>query len=165
MEKIFFEEIEENDLGEILDIYNYYVLNTTATWHFYPLDEAQMKELVFFTDKRYKAFTIRGDARICGYVSVRQYKPREAYADTAEIGIYLHKDCCGKGIGDMALAYIEQFSKENKFHVLLASISRDNMGSIRLFEKNGYEKCACLKEVGRKFGKLLDNVVFQKILD
>jgi L-amino acid N-acyltransferase YncA len=32
-------------------------------------------------------------------------------------------------------------------NVLIAAISADNAGSVRLFEKAGYEKCAYFKEV------------------
>jgi L-amino acid N-acyltransferase YncA len=164
MNTVTFEEMKEEHLREILDIYNYYVRNSTATWHYHALDEAEMRGLVFSENDRYRTFVIRTDGQICGYVSVRQYKTREAYGDTAEIGIYLRDGCCGRGVGDLAVKHIEEFAAGVGIHVLLASISGDNEGSVRLFEKNGYEKCAHYREVGKKFGKLLDNVVYQKIL-
>jgi L-amino acid N-acyltransferase YncA len=49
-------------------------------------------------------------------------------------------------------------------HVLMATICGENDKSIRLFEKNGYFKCAHYKEVEEKFGELLDVVAYQKIL-
>ena len=48
--------------------------------------------------------------------------------------------------------------------VLLAIITGDNQHSIHSFSSAGYFKCADLKEVGEKFGKLLDVVFYQKIL-
>jgi phosphinothricin acetyltransferase len=165
MDGIAFQKYEEKHLADILDIYSYYVLNSTATWHFHTLDEAEMRALVFSDDDRYGTFVIEKDGGICGYVSVRQYKTREAYRDTAEISIYLRHDACGKGIGRAAVRHIEDFSRNKGFHVLIASISGDNDGSMRLFENTGYIKCAHYREVGKKFGKLLDNVVYQKILN
>ncbi|SHI09666.1 phosphinothricin acetyltransferase [Sporobacter termitidis DSM 10068] len=164
MQNVAIEEIREEHLKDVLDIYNYYVLNSTATWHYHPLEPAEMRPLVFSGDRRYRTYVIKTDGELCGYVSVRQFKAREAYGDTAEIGIYLKNGCRGRGIGGMALKHIERFSAEQGFHVLLASISGDNEDSVRLFEKNGYEKCAHLREVGTKFGKILDNVIYQKIL-
>lgn len=158
------EELREDQLKAVLDIYNYYVLNSTATWHYHVLDEAEMRTLVFSDNDRYATFAIRSDGELCGYVSVRQFKAREAYGDTAEIGIYIREDCCGKGLGNIAIKHIEKFAREKGIHVLIASISGDNDGSVGLFEKNGYDKCAHLREVGKKFGKLLDNVIYQKII-
>ena len=165
MISVTFEELREEQLKEILDIYNWYVLNSTATWHYHTLDEEEMRGLVFSADSRYGTYVIRDGDMVCGYVSVRQYKTREAYGDTAEIGIYLKPEYCGKGIGAAAVTHIEAFAREKGLHVLIASISGDNEGSVRLFEKTGYVRCAHFREVGRKFGRLLDNVALQKILD
>lgn len=165
MNGIHMEELTEEHLKDVLDIYNYYVLNSTATWHYHTLTEEEMRQIVFSEDDRYKSFVIRENGSLCGYVLIHQYKTREAYGDTAEMTIYLKDESRGKGIGPAAIRYIEAFAKEKGIHVLISSISGDNTASIRLFEKCGYEKCAHFREVGKKFGKLLDNVVYQKILD
>jgi phosphinothricin acetyltransferase len=123
------------------------------------------ERLLVSDNKKYKTYVIRDGGDICGYVSVRAFKEREAYGDTAEIGIYLKENFCGKGYGGAALRFIESHAENAGLHVLIATISCENAGSIRLFEKNGYIKCAYFKEVGRKFGRLLDAVAYQKILN
>ncbi len=162
---IIIEAFKEEYLGEIAAIYNYYVEKTTATWHTQPLAADEMKKLVVSDNEKYKTFVVKDGGRVCGYVSVREFKPREGYTGTAEIGIYFDKACCGKGLGSKALAHLENYSKNAGLHVLIASISSENAGSIRLFERNGYMKCAHLREVGQKFGMRLDAVIYQKILD
>lgn len=164
MPKCDFEKVKEEHLQEILDIYTYYVLNTTATFHEKPITVEEMKELVFFEDPRYEAYVIKDGTRICGYVILTQYKKREAYDNTGQVTVYLKKDCISKGIGIYALNYIETIAKNKEFHVLIAVICGENEKSIRLFERNGYEKCAHYKEVGKKFGRWLDVVAYQKIL-
>lgn len=159
------EEFREEHLGELTDIYNYYVLNTTATWHTQPMTADEMRKLVVSDNEKYKTFVLSEEGRVCGYVSIREFKPREAYIGTAEIGIYFRREHCGKGLGNAAVHHIETYAKNAGFHVLIAAISGENAGSIRLFEKNGYEKCAHYREVGVKFGKRLDAVSYQKILD
>jgi len=47
---------------------------------------------------------------------------------------------------------------------LIATLSGDNIASIRLAEARNFEKCAHLKNVGEKFGKILDVVMYQKEL-
>jgi L-amino acid N-acyltransferase YncA len=159
-----FEEIREDHLSKVLEIYNYYVSNSTATFHKHLLNQDEMREIVFFKNPKYKTFVILDDNDVNGYVLLTPYKKREAYDGTAEVTIYLKPDCTGKGIGSLALQYIEAFAKKTTIHSLISIICGENNQSIRLFEKNGYLKCAHLKEVGEKFGRLLDIVDYQKMI-
>lgn len=162
---IAFEELTDKDFAEIHSIYNYYVLNTTVTFHANVLSEDEMRTLVFFKSPPYKTFSIRLDGSICGYVILTQFKKREAYDETAEVTIYLKPEYTGRGIGVKAVSYIEEYAKNQHMHVLIAGICGENISSIKLFEKCGFEKCAHFKEVGIKFGKRLDVVYYQKIIN
>lgn len=164
MAAICFEEIQEKYLAEILDIYNHYVLHTTATFHAKALTLDQMREIVFFNSAKYRTYIIFSEIEICGYVLITQHKKREAYDGTAEVTIYLKPDQKGNGLGNLALNHIETFAKQQKLHVLVATICGENQASIRLFEKNGYTRCAHYREVGEKFGQRLDIVAYQKII-
>ncbi len=163
--KIRFEQIEEEHLNSILDIYNYYVLNTTATFHDHALSVEEMRKLVFFDNLKYRTMIIIEDRDICGYVILKRHKERGAYDKTAEVTVYLKPECIGRGMGSLAVQYIESYAKNVDIHVLIASICGENLKSINLFSRNGYFKCAHYKEVGRKFDQVLDVVAFQKILD
>ena len=164
MSNIKFKEIRNEHLPEVLEIYNYYVLNTTATFHAHVLTIEEMRDLVIFDDTKYKSFVIEDDDKICGYVILTQHKKREAYDGTAEVTVYLKPDFKGKGIGSLAVKYIEDFARTKKIHVLIATICGDNFESIKLFERSGFTKCAHYKEVGHKFGRFLDLVAYHKII-
>lgn len=158
-------EMRTEHLVEVLEIYNYYVLNSTATFHIQPLTIDEMKELVFFKEPKYKTFVICMEDRICGYVLITNFKKRQAYDQTAEVTIYLHPEYLEQGMGTVGLSYIEEFARINNLHSLIAIISGDNQKSIKLFEKQGYQKCAHYREVGRKFGLILDVLCYQKIIN
>ena len=64
----------------------------------------------------------------------------------------------------MTLKMMEQVARSNGIKVLIGIISGENQPSIRLFEKCGYEKCGHYRQVGEKFGRLLDVVSYEKIL-
>lgn len=162
--ELAFEALREDNLSDVLSIYTYYVLNTTATFHTHVLSADEMREIVFFKNPKYKTYLIKSDENITGYVLLTQYKKREAYDETAEVTIYLNPEYVSQGIGSKALEFIEDIATQSKFHVLIAQVCSENTGSIRLFEKAGYERCANFKEVGKKFGRLLDLVCFQKII-
>jgi L-amino acid N-acyltransferase YncA len=159
-----FEELREEHLPKVLAIYTHYVLNSTATFHSKPLTLEEMKAIVLSENPKYPSFVIIEDEGIRGYVILTQYKNREAYDGTAEVTIYLTPDYTGKGIGSLALKHIETVARKNGFHVLLSVICGENGQSIHLFAQNGYTQCAHYNEVGRKFDRWLDVVVYQKIL-
>lgn len=160
---LIFQKMEEQYLSEVRDIYNFYVRNSTATFQIEELTLSQMRELVFFNDPKYQAYVIMADEVLCGYVILTQFKKREAYDETAELTIYLKQEYTGRGIGSRAVSFIEKLAVEH-IHVLIASISGENTSSIYLFERQGYIKCGHLKEAGRKFGRRIDVVYYQKII-
>ncbi|MGE5582408.1 MAG: N-acetyltransferase family protein [Bacillota bacterium] len=165
MGKIDFQPAAEDQVPVLLSIYNYYILNSTATFHKHPLSRAEMKALLFSDDPRYPSFIIYDGENICGYCLLKRFHEREAYNGTGEVTIYLNPGCQRKGIGGLAVDYLEEVARKNQFHTLIACICAENEGSIRLFASKGYEKCGHFKEVGRKFGRLLDVVYYQKILE
>jgi L-amino acid N-acyltransferase len=52
-----------------------------------------------------------------------------------------------------------------RFHTLVARVAEGSSESIHLNESVGFVHVGTLKEVGRKFDKLLDVHVMQKMLD
>ena len=157
-----FKEMDEKHLQKELEIYNYYVENSTATFHKHLVSQEELRDILFFDNYRYKSFAILFEDEVCGYCILSRYSKREAYDITAEATLYLHPGFCGKGIGGLALEYLEEIASKNNFHSLIAIICSENMSSIKLFEKKGYSKCAFYEEVGEKFGRLLDIVCYQK---
>lgn len=78
--------------------------------------------------------------------------------------LYLKPEFTGKGIGREAVAFIEGIAIDKKIKVLVASVSSENIASIKLCQRMGYEQCAHYREVGEKFGRILDVIDYQKIL-
>jgi L-amino acid N-acyltransferase YncA len=163
--KIKFEVVTERDFEIIKEIYDFYIENSTATYY---TEKISIEELKAFTpcgDKKYKSYMILAGSEVCGFCYFAQYKKRQAYDRTAEVSIYLKPDAIGKGIGNAALLQLENAARESGIAVLIGIISGDNGNSIRLFEKNGYEKCGHLKKIGEKFSRVLDVVFYQKMVD
>lgn len=159
---IRFDEIKEQDLSEVKNIYDWYIVNSTATFHTEPIQIEQFKEFIYVNHSLYKSYLIFTDNEIAGYCFLTNYKKRQAYDRTAEVTIYLKPAFCNKGIGKITLKHLEIKAKENRLKNLIGIISGDNEGSIALFEKSGFEKCAHFKNIGEKFNKILDVVAFQK---
>lgn len=164
MSQYEFKKIGEEHLDDVLAIYTHYILHSTATFHENTLTRDEMRELVFFPGTRYQTFVaLEGDI-VCGYVFIAQHKKREAYDPTAEVSVYLKPGYEGKGLGSLAVKYIEEYARAKGFHSLVSTICSQNDASLRLFERNGFVQVAHYKEVGRKFGQWLDIIVCQKML-
>ncbi len=159
---VSFIDLKESDLPKVKEIYDYYILNSTATFHTDPIQIEELKEFIFINHPIYKSYMIKCDEEIIGYCYLTYFKKRQAYNRTAEVTIYLSHTSHKKGIGFIALNHLENIAKEKGIKNLLGIIAGDNEASIKLFEKCSYFKCSHFKNVGEKFGKILDVVAYQK---
>jgi len=162
--QVEFETVDDTSLPVVKRIYDWYILHSTATFHTEPITIDQLKEFIFINHPLYRSFIIKYDQQIAGYCYLTYFKKRQAYDRTAEVTIYLDPLFCQRGIGKIAIAYLENIARENGLKTLIATISGNNQGSITLFEHAGFIKCAHFTQVGEKFGQLLDVVGYQKIL-
>jgi L-amino acid N-acyltransferase YncA len=159
---IQFKELKDQDLSEVKKIYDWYIANSTATFHTEPIRIEQLKEFIYIGHSLYESYLVYAEGEIAGYCFLTNYKKRQAYDRTAEVTLYLKPEFCNKGIGKIALAHLEKRAIGLGLKNLIGIITGDNTGSIALFEKSGYTKCAHFKNVGEKFNKVLDVVAYQK---
>ncbi|PCJ27189.1 MAG: GNAT family N-acetyltransferase [Flavobacteriales bacterium] len=159
---IEFNPITKKNISNALGIYNWYVLNSTATFHLEEIPQEELERMVSLGHSKYQSFVIEYDNVICGFCYLSQFRYKEAYDQSAEITLYLKQEMAGKGIGKTTLIYLEKVAKDNGINNLVAVITEGNNSSIALFEKVGYFKVGHLKNIGKKFGKVLDVVSYQK---
>ncbi|WP_075603072.1 GNAT family N-acetyltransferase [Saccharicrinis aurantiacus] len=157
-------ELNESDLEIVKEIYDYYIINSTATFHTEHISINELKEFMYVGDAKYKSYLVEFEGEVCGYCYLAPYKKRQAYAKTAEVTLYLKPNFGGKGIGKQVLLMIEKIALQNGINNLLGIITGENLNSIKLFERCGYNKCGHFVKVGEKFNRLLDVLAYQKIL-
>uniref|UniRef100_UPI0006D039B7 GNAT family N-acetyltransferase n=1 Tax=Clostridium sp. NkU-1 TaxID=1095009 RepID=UPI0006D039B7 len=154
---------EEKDMPELLDIYNYEVEHGLAT---FDLNPKNMEErLAWFREHNvgnHPLIVAEDDGKTVGYASLSSYRPKEAYAATVELSIYIDKDYRRRGIaGKLASAILEIARERDDIHTVISVITGENEASIRLHERLGFIHCGTIREVGLKFGKLLNIENFQ----
>lgn len=164
MDTILFIDLQETHLPELKKIYDFYVEESTATFHIQKQSLSQLKEFIPINHPKYKSYIIKNSNEILGYCYFGAYKSREAFSKTAEVTIYLKQNSQKKGVGQRALKHLEKAASQQGIKVLLAVITGENQASIRFFKKAGYQKCGLFKEVGEKFKKTLDLFICQKFL-
>jgi len=159
-----FKKLQERDLQVVKEIYDGYILHSTATFHKECVTIGELRETIPIAHAKYKSFLILADGQICGFCYTSAFKKRQAYDRTAEVTLYLKSDFFGRGIGTSTVKRLEEAARSNGIKVLIGIISGENQQSIHLFEKCGYEKCGHYRQVGEKFGRVLDVVSYEKIL-
>lgn len=153
------------DIQEITDIYNEAILNTTATFDTQPKSIREQKTWFKSHLVRYPVLVAEQDNEIVGWASLSKWSDRCAYSDTAEASIYIRKENRGKRIGTELLRALTEEGRNLGLHTILARIGAGNEASLRLFKTAGFNSIGVMREVGRKFGKLLDVNLMQKIYD
>lgn len=154
----------EVDIDFIVQVYNFYIENSTATFHTEPIDSTYVKSSLPFNAGLYDTYILKYDGECCGFCYLGNYKPREAYNRSAEISIYILPKFKSKGIGTTTLFFLEQEAIKRKLKNIIAVITAENLGSISLFEKAAYIKVGYLKNIGEKFNRILDVATYQKEL-
>ncbi len=154
-----------NDLAAITDIYNEAILNTVATFDTETKTIKEQKKWFNSHDAHHPILVAEQDTMIVGWASLSKWSDRCAYSGTAEVSLYVKHDYRGKGIGKALLKALIQTGENAGIHTVIARITEENENSIRLFREEGFENVGVMKEVGRKFGRLLDVFILQKIFE
>ncbi|MBO1361023.1 N-acetyltransferase [Acetobacter sacchari] len=156
-----------SDIPEITKIYNDAVLNTTAIWNESVVDEAN--RLAWLNDRTragYPALVAIDDSgEVIGYASFGDWRAWEGYRYSIEHSVYIRNDYHRKGVGASIMRALIHRARNCGKHVMIAAIEAENIASIRMHEKLGFEKAGHLKQVGVKFGRWLDLTFLQLVLD
>lgn len=156
---------EIRDLPAITGIYNEAVLHTTAT--FDTATKTIEEQRVWF-DKhgvKYPILVAEEDKNVIGWASLSKWSDRCAYSDTAEASVYIKETHQRKGLGRALSETLLQAGREAKLHTVILRIGEGNTGSIKLAKALGFKDIGTMKEVGKKFGKLLDVHLMQLIFE
>ena len=153
------------DLSDITEIYNEAILKTVATFDTQPKTPEEQETWFAKHGSRYPILVAEQGGLITGWASLGQWSDRCAYSDAVEVSLYVKEGHRGKGIGKKLLETVIREGQKSGFHTVIAQIAQGNEVSIHLFESMRFEHIGIMKEVGRKFGKLLDVYLMQKIYD
>ena len=155
-----------DDLSAINDIYNYYVPRSTCTYQLEPETiEARQAWFALHSPDRYPVLVAEVEGRIAGWGSLSMFRERAAYAPTVEASVYIHHEMHRRGLGKLLLVELIQRARATGFHSIIGGASADQTASIALQESLGFRRIAHLVEVGYKFGKWLDVIYLQLMLE
>ena len=157
--------VHNDDVKELLDIYNYYVLNTNVTFDIEALSFNAFLEKVNHIKAEYPFIIYEAYNKILGFAYGSRFRPKPAYNHTVESTVYVKHTAQGKRIGTQLYDALLQQLKQTNLHTVLGVVTLPNEASVKLHEKFGFKQVANLQEVGMKFGKWQNVGVWQLNLD
>ena len=150
-----------DDTKAILDIYNYYVINTVVTFDLEPLSLETFKEKTNKIIAEYPFIVYQENDEILGYAYGSRFRPKPAYNQTVESTVYVKHGEHGKQIGTKLYKALLSKLKEKNVHVVLGVLTLPNEASVKLHEKFGFKQVGFLKDAGLKFDSWQDIGIFQ----
>lgn len=143
------------DLRELLDIYNYEVLNGVAT---FDLNPKSMEEW----EKWYMAHNVGNhplivavyDGHVAGYASLSSYREKEAYRSTVELSVYVSPVYRRRGVAAALMKEILELARQDEsIHMVVSVITSGNEASEKLHRRFGFSFCGTIHDMGFKMGE------------
>jgi phosphinothricin acetyltransferase len=174
----------EDDLAAITEIYNSTIPTTTAAWteELQTLDERR----AWFRDRTAAGDVVLvaeeagsgaeeagsgaeeaggGVVGFAGYGEFRDNHLWPGYRTTVEHTIHVREGHRDRGTGGQLIEALVSAAAAHGLHVMVAAIDGANLGSCAFHSAHGFVEVARMPETGRKFGRWLDLVLMQRILE
>jgi phosphinothricin acetyltransferase len=150
-------DASENDLPQLLSIYNDIILHTTAVYDYEPHTlEMRRQWLETKKEQDFPVYVAEEGNKILGFSSIGPFRAWAAYKYSVENSVYVDAGQRGKGIGKLLLPPLIGAATKLNLHTIIASIDATNEASLRLHKSFGFEEVAHFKQVGWKFDRWLD---------
>ena len=162
-------DAREADLPAINDLYNVLIPTHTVSWS----DTPRTLELceAWFERQGREGFPVLvadTDGTIAGFAAYEHFRGEgkwPGYRGTAEHSIHVGEGHWGRGVGRALIEGLVERAQAAGLHVMVGAIDGDNEASIRFHERLGFVEVARMPQTGQKFGRWLDLVLMQRVLD
>ncbi|MCH1416824.1 MAG: N-acetyltransferase family protein [Gammaproteobacteria bacterium] len=146
----------KQDLNRIVEIYNWAIENTSAT--FDTDSKTIQSQFGWFEshDEKHPVIVARENGEVLAWGSISPWSDRCAYSGTGEISFYVDPDFHRKGIGFNILKRLIEIGKEKNFRTLVSRIAGKSEASVHLHKKLGFSNIGTMKNVGKKFDEIID---------
>ena len=162
---LFFRKFKSQDTKQVLEIYNYYIVNSLANFEekrFTYLNFLKLSKKILNLNLPFIISKL--DKKIVGFAYLDKFRNKSGYKFSCENSIYVHKDYVSKGIGSALLKELLKVSynkKEIKTIIAVIGVNKSK-ASIQIHKKNGFKKVGILKNVGFKNNQWIDTIYMQK---
>ena len=155
----------ETDAQAIAAIYAWHVANGTATFDTAAPDAAAWAEKIAdFAARGFPFLVAEREGAVVAYAYAARFRDRAAYAHTCEDSIYVAHEARRGGLGSVLLPALIDAARAAGFQQMIAVIGGGEPASVALHARCGFAHAGRMRNVGKKFGRLLDTVYMQRDL-
>jgi L-amino acid N-acyltransferase YncA len=97
-------------------------------------------------------FVAKMNGEIVGWVALTPISSMRAFLGAVEVSIYIASNAAGMGVGSLLLKHIIDSSEQNEIWTIQAMIFPENIASINLHRKFGFETVGIRKQIGKLNG-------------
>ena len=150
----------ENDLPNIVSIYNSVVPGHTATATLSPVTVEDWQPWLHDRKPQHPIWVIEsGNSVVAGWMALGPYQTREAYHTTGQISIYIGEAWRGLGLGGWMLDQLLEMAPALGIKRIVALIFAHNAPSLTLFRRAGFEEWGYLPGIAELGGVERDVVI------
>jgi phosphinothricin acetyltransferase len=159
-------DAREADLPRIVAIYNEAVPGRRATADTQPVSvPSRRRWFQEHSSERRPLWVAERDGTLVGWLSFQSFYGRPAYAETAEVSVYVSGAAQRQGVGRRLLARAIEHGPRLGLATLLAFVFGHNEPSVRLFEAHGFTRWGHLPGVAKLDGREADLLILGRRLD
>lgn len=154
------------DAEAMADIYNHEVETSTATFDLVPRSIDEQRAWIIARSGAFSAIVAEEPLHgVVGFAALSSYRDRAGYRTTVENSVYVHRSHQRRGVGRLLLTEVVSMARDSGFHTMIARIDSGSVGSLALHRSLGFVEVGLEREIGRKFGRWLDSVIMQRMLE
>jgi L-amino acid N-acyltransferase len=154
------------DIPAILAIYNDAVIHSTAS---YDLEPSTLEQRAVWYHERvgqgFPVLVAELQGEVVGFGTYGKFRDKPGYRHTVEHSLYLAPGHRGRGIGRTLLQELIRLARAQGKHAMIGGIDAENAASLRFHLALGFVEVARFREVGHKFGRWLDIIFVELLLD
>jgi L-amino acid N-acyltransferase len=152
------------DARAVAAIWNFEVCFTGATTDTEPRDLKSLRAWLAGRDDDHPVVVAVRGSELVGFGALSAYRPKPAFRRTVEDSVYVKRGARGEGVGAAILGRLVERARARGHHSVLARITAGNAASIRLHERQGFERVGLERQTAFKLGRWLDVVTMQLLL-
>lgn len=153
------------DLDAINAIYNHYVAASTTTYDEAPMTAEERRAWFDGREPVHPVTVAERDGEIVGYGSLHPFRAKRGYRFVVENSVYVRPELHRQGVGSAILADLIERARTLGHHAIVAVIDAEQAASVAIHAKHGFVEVGRLPQIGTKFGRWLDVVLMERLLE
>lgn len=158
-------KLEEKDLKQCLDIYNYYIINSVFTFEETPLTIEQFSARALSIKEKFPYVVYQNEENeVIGYAYLSSFNERSAYKRSADLSIYVSDKHLKEHCGIKLLQEIEKEAKKYNIDTIVSIVTDENVNSKNFHLRNGFIEEGHLHDVAFKHSRSLGIYFLRKYI-